>query len=424
MDIFVPIFLMTNVIITSATERLMRVFFDKRSTPAIVAFASYALYFASTSLTFLLVGIPLINLMAAILSLFVISLNYRGSMLKRLASSLCIYLILVLVDIIGFLLFGGHFYSIAREIAHTEILPFVVFGPASYLLAILLQNFKNIRKNRMVSPLYWLCTLIIPSSSVFIALTMLSSTDIPQTATVIPIAAILLINILVFYLHDILSSAYEDRLNFKLASQKNEYYRVQCRLMQESAEGLKSFKHDIKNQLTVLSDYAVQDRMEDVKEYLEKLLGAVELGEIYSQTGNIAFDSIINYKLKDAKENGIDIAVNIGIPKELNIEAAHTAAILGNLLDNALAAVEKADKKTIKLDVDYSKGALFIKMDNTFDGEVAYKNDEIASTSGEEGRGFGLKNIRKIVDQYNGHMEVKHDDTRFFVGILLYICPG
>jgi sensor histidine kinase YesM len=59
-------------------------------------------------------------------------------------------------------------------------------------------------------------------------------------------------------------------------------------------------------------------------------------------------------------------------------------------------------------------------MENTFDGEVKYENDEIVS-SNKGGRGYGLKNIQKSVDNYNGYMEINHGDGLLSVDVMLYV---
>ena len=137
----------------------------------------------------------------------------------------------------------------------------------------------------------------------------------------------------------------------------------------------------------------------------------------YSDTGNIAFDSIINYKLKNAREENIKTDIRLTLPPAINIDLADAAIILGNLLDNALDAAAKVPEKEISLDIEYSRQTLFIHEKNTFDGIVAYSNESgtaekrIAAgiASRKSGGGLGLKNIRRAIAKYNGHMEITRD---------------
>ncbi|MCL2362560.1 MAG: ATP-binding protein, partial [Defluviitaleaceae bacterium] len=149
--------------------------------------------------------------------------------------------------------------------------------------------------------------------------------------------------------------------------------------------------------------------------------------EVYCDTGNIAFDSIINFKLKNAKEKNVKPKLQMSIPRTLNIEVADIVTILGNLLDNALDAVEKSTDKILRIDIEYNRGCLFIKADNSFDGEVKY---ETKKDSGEKSivthkepseHGHGLKNIRKAVDKYNGKVDIVHEGNVFSVTILIYV---
>jgi len=61
---------------------------------------------------------------------------------------------------------------------------------------------------------------------------------------------------------------------------------------------------------------------------------------------------------------------------DINVAAIDLVTILGNLLDNALEAVKKVDDKWIKLDIEFKRGSLLIKIENSFDGEIAYLDEE------------------------------------------------
>ncbi|MCL2621356.1 MAG: hypothetical protein FWD97_10530 [Defluviitaleaceae bacterium] len=63
------------------------------------------------------------------------------------------------------------------------------------------------------------------------------------------------------------------------------------------------------------------------------MIGNIDEGEVYSSTGNIAFDSIINFKLKNAAEDNIKLDLSLFIPPSINIEIADIVIVLGNLLD-------------------------------------------------------------------------------------------
>jgi len=77
------------------------------------------------------------------------------------------------------------------------------------------------------------------------------------------------------------------------------------------------------------------------------------------------------------------------------------------------------------LDIELSKGTLFIKVTNSFDGEIKYamgKNgDPSRIISQKKGGGFGLKNIRGCVEKYDGVMKITHGDGVFSVVVMVYV---
>ncbi|MCL1883436.1 MAG: GHKL domain-containing protein [Defluviitaleaceae bacterium] len=234
------------------------------------------------------------------------------------------------------------------------------------------------------------------------------------------ITAGILISSLVFVI-----SMFADSVKSALHAQEKEYYFTQCNLMQESIEQMKSIRHDIKMHLATINGYATKIDAYEIENYVSSLVENIDEIEIYSNTGNIAVDSIINYKLRNAKQEGIKIKTKLQIPSVLNVEAADLSIILGNLMDNALNAVStlaENEEKKIKLDIEYSKEALVIHLNNSFDGIVKYNENTLVTRKDENHHGRGIKNIKKAVQKYNGYVDITHEDKMFSVAILL--CVG
>ena len=74
--------------------------------------------------------------------------------------------------------------------------------------------------------------------------------------------------------------------------------------------------------------------------------------------------------------------------------------------------------------MEFNHENLFIRVDNSFDGEVKYddkKEKTIVTRKDGDNHGYGLKNIQKSIEKYNGHLDISHEDNIFSVGILLYV---
>lgn len=425
MDLIIAVYMVEQVFLVFALDKFMKVFFEKRNTSFSIYALTYVVYLAATISAFcLLNNIPLVNLICNIATIFLITLNFKSSLKRKITAVCIIYVFMFITDVFLACLYGLEVHSTAVMTKYDAVLGYVALGLLFYLEAIFAQNFKNIRNNNPVSGLYWFSSAAIPLLSIFIAILIVEAGNTSHVVRTVFIAALFLINVLIFYLYDSLAATYADRLKSRLNEKEKEYYYSQCELMCESMEDLRAFRHDIKNNLFVLDSYIREDQCKEAGEYLHGLIGEISVTADYSDTGNIAFDSIINYKLRKAAEYNAELEIHVSVPRNLDIDVVAVVAILGNLLDNAVDAVVKTGSGKIRLDVEYNKGRIFIYLENTYDGRINCKNGEILTTKSGSGHGYGLKNVRKALEKYNGCMDIEYNGELFSVDILMYVKPS
>jgi len=210
------------------------------------------------------------------------------------------------------------------------------------------------------------------------------------------------------------------KLKAALHAREKEYYLSQCQLMQESAGRVRSSRHDMKIHMAALKNFIAENKTENAVDYIDSFLGDIGESRMHSETGNLAFDSIVNYKLKDIEKLGVTLNMNLRIPPVIEIDDADIVIIIGNLLDNALESVAKLDDKderVIKLNIALDNHALLIKIENPFNGEL---KEGMASLKGGSEHGHGLNNIKRSVEKYDGYLKISHDNNIFIVNILLH----
>ena len=99
-DIYTIVYLITSLFSVAVNHRFMMAFFEQRRSKKWVCMLSYFSYFVVTNLVYLYVDIPFVTLLANYGLLFLISLNYKAGMLKRVLSSLYILIFCVITEII------------------------------------------------------------------------------------------------------------------------------------------------------------------------------------------------------------------------------------------------------------------------------------------------------------------------------------
>ncbi len=432
MDIYTITILVTNFAGLFVLERLMKVFFNKRRTSLPVMFFIYSLYFVAVGTQhFLLRNMNdsirfSIQLLIYLLGYFAITLIYESTTRKRIGVTIVSYTVTTIMGILTATIVEIIWPTLVTGSAEYSIVVNTAYIPISYLTVLLLLRFKSIRKSSAFFP----SVIIGPMLLILLLIVfMIFDSELMSSLSMITVILVLLVSSLsgLFY-YNKLSKLYEEKLNLALQAQEREYYLAQCQLMQNSVEQVRAIRHDMKSHLATVRGLSKDKKAEEVTTYVDSLLGDIRTSEVYSDTGNIVFDSILNFKLQNAQEDNVRIDLHLFIPNSLTMEITDIATILGNLIDNSLTAISKVSEKWIKIDMEYSRKCLFIQVQNSFDGNVIYSNEETkeiqssktAENSASEEHGFGLKNIKKAVEKYNGQMDITHADKVFSVTILLY----
>ena len=143
-----------------------------------------------------------------------------------------------------------------------------------------------------------------------------------------------------------------------------------------------------------------------------------------TNSGNIVIDSLIGYWYVEAKKVGIDFSVNLNIPMEMPFRGADICLILGNLLENAVEAAQKAEgKKYIRLHMKYDKNNLLLFVENNYKGVlIKTKDKRLKSTKTDaENHGVGLSSVYRIAAKYHGVVTIDDDvANRFLIRVVLY----
>lgn len=422
-DTYTIVYLLTNLFEAVVLHRFMLAFFEcRRSNPWICLF-SYGLFYSVSSLVYLSFDIPLLTLLTSWGLIFIITLNYDANMPRRVLISLYILFFCMIPEIVLGVCVGYFHYSIFQEGAFCDSLGLIAMRLMTYVEALIFYHIKAVRRRQKVKGSVWAASVLIPVST-FVLFWIILSGDTTQTKMLVAVGIIYFVNIVVFYLYDSLAASYIKIAESAILQKERELYLNQCHLMQNSTEELRSFRHDLKNQLIVALDLMEKEQYGEAQNLLEILAGKIQAKAIYSQTGNMPIDSLINYKLQTAENEFIRVETEIAIPKDLEIEASDSIIILGNLLDNALEALKSVEKEERFLNIKmvYDKECLILRMENSYGTDICEENGKIISTKAcPQKHGYGLKNVEKAVEKYDGYMELHHENGIFTVEVMVFV---
>lgn len=416
--------LIVNCLYIYTIYRYLKVFFGSRRSEVSIEVLSYIGFYIGLAVVMLFFNRPIVNVSFTIVSFYLLSLNYNGSLKNRLMAVVSMTVTIFLTEVIAALLSGYFTLDSVYEINEfSSIAGLFLNKLICFIIVLIFENCNHVKKGIDIPNSRWFSIFFIPLGSFYIIFVILLMTSGKVHIMGASIVVLLGINIISFHLYDSLSQQYEERVQRLLLQQQNDYYLKQMEVMNSSYENVRSVRHDIKNHLIALESYIKQDDKDKAIEYIYKVIDASYGDKSFVSTGNIEIDSILNYKIEEARSKDIDFELDIKIPTKLNIDTLDIVGILGNLIDNAINANMKLEEdRRISLSLKYSKNLFFITIWNTFDGQVLYEDNKIATTHKDKTKhGIGLNNVNIILGKYDGTMEISHENKIFKVDILLYL---
>ena len=193
---------------------------------------------------------------------------------------------------------------------------------------------------------------------------------------------------------------------------KHKYYEEKI----QEEERIRSIYHDMKNHLIVLENQSGTDY---AKEIAKKLRMEISDYEDYVRTGSDILDVIIKEKSRMARENYIDFSVTVDFSGVHFIEPLDISTIFGNSIDNAIEATVKLPEeyRTVMIKAGIVHSFVMIVIENTCPAVTEGKS---RTTKDDKFlHGFGIGNIKKTVEKYNGEYTSGCKDKKYTLKILI-----
>lgn len=175
--------------------------------------------------------------------------------------------------------------------------------------------------------------------------------------------------------------------------------------------------HDMRHHLTALNRMLTTGDTAVALAYVRELQSEPS-GALQIQSGDYVLDGLIAAKL-DAAAKQAEITVDCSLPSVHEIRAADLAAVVGNVLDNAVEAAMSsgAARPVIELLVRPVGSMLFIRTRNSCSS--APHNPEDKQQLGSL-HGWGLRSVRNIAERYDGAVEIwQQEDNECCVAVSL-----
>ena len=174
----------------------------------------------------------------------------------------------------------------------------------------------------------------------------------------------------------------------------------------------KSFRHDIRNHITVIKKLIQSGKMDEAVCYMEDMDNMAEKMSFPCNTNNPAVDILVGNKLGIAQSMGIDADCSLLLPYPCGLKDIDICIVLSNALDNAIQACKHLDagsEKYIHVSGRIQGDFLMMEIENSVYGKSICK------------QGTGLSNIKKVAEKYGGAMSIETRENAFVLHVLLIL---
>lgn len=363
-----------------------------------------------------------LNFVVSLISVFLLTCCYRSGIWKKVSLAIGINFMLAGAEAVVALIIRSDKMSVLSQASNEQSIALALSRIVFWMVVFIVNQFKTETKEIKIPIKIWLFEGIVLFAIVAELILFCSQGQSNALQESLLLLGSEITIYLLIYLYDCLVSVFMGKLQTELIQKEKEYYHREATILQENQEITRQFRHDWKNRIQVMSQLVERRQWEELQKYLSEVENKIVGMQLYSNTGNLTIDSIINSKVYQAINKNIEMTVSVQLPENLEVDNDDMVVILGNLLDNAIEACEYVEEKNIELILRYEEGCIFLQVWNTFDEILNSRNGEYLTRKKDKSmHGIGIKSVKTTVEKYSGIMEVKNEKNKFRVDVMMYL---
>jgi two-component system sensor histidine kinase AgrC len=371
------------------------------------------------------------SLLVAAVDIFI----FRESFKKKLLMSIAAFSITTFVDIIIGLIILFVFKVNIAVYSNFSLINYIIngfgilmIGVFALIVKINRNNNGNLQTSNMTIFLFLVSSFlgVIFSFSIYAVIDYLS----PKNYVCNRLLLIFIITSVMYLVTNILMVIVNEAKNsYKILSQFNQtiikaqhnYYL----LAQEKQQEIRGIRHDINNHLTCIYTLYRAGKLEQMGEYINQLITQTDRFTDLFNTGNEIVDTILSEAQVRNEPKEIKIKSEGAFPDKLHICGMDLCTVFANAISNAVEAIEKIDRKSVdvlcvNIKISSFKEDLFIDIMNPIASKVTITRGYLETTKQDKIiHGFGTKNMKNIVEKYDGTIEFICDCNMFCVHIYM-----
>lgn len=176
--------------------------------------------------------------------------------------------------------------------------------------------------------------------------------------------------------------------------------------------------HDVDKHINGIEGLYANGKRIEAGDYVKEMKNMLEPLIPIRYTGNPILDILLTDKAVITKEKNIKFEITIDHVNLDFLDAIDATTIFGNLLDNAIEAVEKVEgEQYIRLSITPCQEMVLVRIENNA-LSLKWKDGLPLSDKGKD-HGIGLLNVKRSIKKYDGDITLQQENGIVTVDLLL-----
>lgn len=394
-------------------------FFSKKATKWRFILVSFFLLLITFTYTNIGLNPVLKILLSLLLCLTAISLLYDGSWSRRIFVVILTSMVNGIIDTAftyGFSAFLGLSLNefVWRKVFYVTT---VTIGKLfSIFLAWILQRYRLFRDFQSIEKKWLLLSLFFPVVSFAMQIAVFDGyrgdSDLSSRALLFS-GVLALANIAIIYLINVMEKSTKNAHETALMQQQMEIQTDSILALEKSYRAQRKATHDFRNQLQTIHDLLKNGQSNEALEYVQQLQGMQTTRVLAVNSHHAIIDAILNHKYQSAREQGIDVQIQVNDLSVVSLNTDTLVVLLTNLLDNAIEACNRLDTNRVIQCRFFATDTIYLSIRNSSMPVVITDKHIPSSKEPKEEHGYGLARVQHILKQLNAEFTFNYENGWF-----------
>lgn len=181
----------------------------------------------------------------------------------------------------------------------------------------------------------------------------------------------------------------------------------QYHLLEQSDKNLKIMRHDMHHYSGMINSLLDQEEYDEIRKLAEYIKSVADENKVVKYCNNLTVNSILTHMVEKAQALGVTVQLEVAVPKELSFSDYEFAAVVANLLENAISHVSRFERKDkrVQANIHCADGHVLIHMQNEYEQEIMLDGETgLPRRAAGEGHGLGMQSVQNFSEKIGGNL--------------------